>query len=152
MKTLAFAPMLLETLKREAAAFYPHEMCGLLIGRDGFGPGGEWRLVERIEPVKNVATNKSRRFAIDPGEMLRWERAAADEGKLILGFYHSHPDHPARPSEHDRQEAWPVYSYVIASTEEGACGDVTSWVYREETEKFEPQAIADMTQVDQAAD
>ena len=73
---------------------------------------------------------------------MRAEKSAAETGQLVLGFYHSHPDHPARPSETDRQAAWPFYSYVIVSIGKGEPLDMTCWVLDEATEGFEEQRIA----------
>jgi proteasome lid subunit RPN8/RPN11 len=61
---------------------------------------------------------------------------------LVLGFYHSHPDHPARPSEYDREHGWPFYSYVIVAIHKREPVDMTCWVLDEQTEQFKPQAIA----------
>ena len=73
------------------------------------------------------------------------EREAGAEGRLVLGFYHSHPDHPARPSEYDRQHAWPFYSYVIVAIAQGAALDTTSWMLDEKTETFSRQDIIECT-------
>jgi proteasome lid subunit RPN8/RPN11 len=72
---------------------------------------------------------------------MKAEKDAGDERRLVLGFYHSHPDHPARPSEYDRQHAWPFYSYVIVSISKGEPVDMTSWVLDEATETFSRQDI-----------
>lgn len=152
MNILAFAPMLLEALKREAEQWYPHEVCGILIGRDGQGAEGAWRLVERIERVENRAPIKGRRYEIDPLDILKWQRAAEAEGKAIVGYYHSHPEHPAVPSSTDREKAWPVYSYVIASVIEAHCADVRSWVLADENGDFIEQSIVDMTPIDEQND
>jgi proteasome lid subunit RPN8/RPN11 len=69
------------------------------------------------------------------------ERSAGGRGELVLGFYHSHPDHPARPSEYDRAHAWPFYSYVIVAVAKRAAGEMTSWQLDEVTEQFAPQIL-----------
>ena len=126
-------------IETEGAAAYPNECCGILIGRD---VGGR-RLVEKLEPGQNVfaADERYHRFSIDPRAQLKAEREAEAEGKVVLGFYHSHPDHPARPSEYDREHAWPFYSYVIVSIEKGRPADMTSWVLDDATERFGAQTI-----------
>ena len=63
--------------------------------------------------------------------------------RLVLGFYHSHPDHPARPSEYDRQHAWPFYSYVIVAIAKREPLDMTSWMLDEKTETFSRQDIVE---------
>jgi proteasome lid subunit RPN8/RPN11 len=70
------------------------------------------------------------------------EKTASAEGLAVLGFYHSHPDHPARPSEYDRQHAWPYYSYLIVAIAKGKAADMTSWQLIEVTEQYKPEEIA----------
>ena len=126
-------------IEAEGSAAYPNECCGILIGRDVDGR----RLVERLEPGQNVfqAEERYHRFSIDPRAQLRAERQAEAEGKVVLGFYHSHPDHPARPSEYDREHAWPFYSYVIVSIEKAKPAAMTSWVLDGKTSQFLSQTI-----------
>ncbi len=154
MNTLAFMPMLLTSIAREAEAAYPDEMCGILIGRDGQGPQGQWRLVERIELVPNIfaKSEQHHRFEIDPKRLLAADRTATAHGQTILGYYHSHPDHPARPSDYDTQQAWPVYSYLIVSVQNGKAADITAWRFHEQASRFVEQAIVDETPVDTAMD
>ena len=126
-------------IESEGAAAYPNECCGILIGHD---IGGQ-RVVERLVPGTNVfeADERYHRFSIDPRQQLRAEREAAAEGRAVLGFYHSHPDHPARPSEYDREHAWPFYSYVIVAIAKGRPADMTSWVLDDTTRQFLAQEI-----------
>ena len=142
--TTTSVPLVLSTALRrriesEGAAAYPNECCGILIGRD---QGGR-RLVVRLEPGQNVfaADERYHRFSIDPRAQLKAERQADAEGKAVLGFYHSHPDHPARPSEYDREHAWPFYSYVIVAIAKGKAADMTSWVLDDKTNQFLTQPI-----------
>src|SRR5205823_8239439 len=118
---------------------FPKECCGILIGRDMNGR----RVVERLEPGRNAfeSDEQYHRFSIDPLAQLKAEREAEKEGKAVLGFYHSHPDHPARPSEYDREHGWPFYSYVIVSVMAGKPADMTSWVLNDRTNQFERQEI-----------
>ena len=136
---LVIPPDLYRRIGSEGAAAYPNECCGILIGRD---VGGR-RVVERLEPGQNVfqADERYHRFSIDPRAQLKAEREAEAEGKVVLGFYHSHPDHPARPSEYDREHAWPFYSYVIVAVEKGSPAAMTSWVLDDQTSQFLAQAI-----------
>jgi proteasome lid subunit RPN8/RPN11 len=145
---MSLAPLVLpdslaRRIESEGAAAYPNECCGILIGCDVEGDGAARRVVDRLEPGRNAfeVGEQYHRFSIDPVQQLRAERAAEAEGKVVLGFYHSHPDHPARPSEYDRQHAWPFYSYVIVSIAKGEPVDMTSWVLDQATETFQRQDI-----------
>ncbi|WP_428937190.1 M67 family metallopeptidase [Fontivita pretiosa] len=126
-------------IEREAVAAYPNECCGILFGRDSL----EGRIVERIQAVPNAfdQTERFHRFSISPRQLIDAEKQAAAEGRVVLGFYHSHPNAPARPSEYDRTHAWPFYSYVIVSILNGQAADMTSWVLDERTETFTRQEI-----------
>jgi proteasome lid subunit RPN8/RPN11 len=141
---LVLSPALLRQIEAEGEAAYPNECCGMLIGRDEGGAEVKRRMVARLEPGKNVfeAGEQYHRFSIDPLDQLKAERRAEAQGMLVLGYYHSHPDHPARPSEYDRQHAWPFYSYVIVSIARGQAVDMTSWVLNEQTQQFESQDIS----------
>lgn len=69
------------------------------------------------------------------------EKRATEAGGELLGFYHSHPDHPAQPSQYDLDHAWPVFSYVIVSVREGVAGDMTSWRLREDRSAFDEERL-----------
>jgi proteasome lid subunit RPN8/RPN11 len=130
-------------IEEEGARAYPNECCGIMIGRDVSDGTCTRRIVERLEPMANVfdPEQQKRRFAVDPLALMRAEKSASEAGQLVLGFYHSHPDHPARPSEYDRTHAWPFYSYIIVSIEQGKAVDMTSWVLDDQTETFSKQEI-----------
>ena len=138
---LVLSPALRRQIEAEGSAAYPNECCGILVGRDVDGR----RLVERLVEGRNAfeADEQYHRFSIDPRQQMKAEREAEAEGKVVLGFYHSHPDHPARPSEYDREHAWPFYSYVIVAIAKGAPADMTSWVLDAETSQFSRQEIGD---------
>lgn len=137
--TLVLPAALVQRIREEGQAAYPDECCGVMIGRDQ----GDRRLVERLEPVPNVwnEAERRRRFEIDPRDLMRIDKAAGEAGQIVIGFYHSHPDHPARPSETDRERGWPFYSYVIVSIAQRKAEDMTCWVLSEQTELFERQLI-----------
>ena len=139
MTVLRLSTSLTRQIEREGASTYPNECCGIMYGQDS----GDNRIVQRIEAVANVFDEVERyhRFSISPRQLMQAEKTAAAEGRLVLGFYHSHPDHPARPSEYDRQHAWPFYSYVIVSIAKGLAADMTSWVLDEPTQTFARQEI-----------
>jgi len=142
---LVLSDALRRQIESEGVAAYPNECCGILIGRDvaGAGAGEKRRVVDRLEPGTNVfeADEQYHRFSIDPRQQMKAERAAEAEGKVVLGFYHSHPDHPARPSEYDREHGWPFYSYVIVAIAKGRPADMTSWVLDEKSNQFAAQRI-----------
>jgi proteasome lid subunit RPN8/RPN11 len=130
-------------IEAEGAAAYPNECCGILYGRDVARDGITRRVVDRIEPVKNEFEpgEQYHRFLITPQTLMQAEKTAGDENRLVLGFYHSHPDHPARPSQYDLDHAWPFYSYVIVSIAKGEAEVMTCWVLDEATEQFRQQEI-----------
>jgi proteasome lid subunit RPN8/RPN11 len=143
MNKLVLTPAQIQQIEQEGAQTYPNECCGILIGRDVSDGTCTRRIIERLEPMQNVfdETQQKRRFAVDPLALMRAEKSAAADGTLVVGFYHSHPDHPARPSEFDREHAWPFYSYIIVSIARGEAVDMTSWVLDEETQVFLRQDI-----------
>ena len=114
---------------------YPHECCGAMLGTDG--------VVLEACPLPNTTEEgPRRRFLVSPQDYRAAERHATDQGLELLGFYHSHPDHPARPSQYDLDHAWPVFSYVILSVREGAAQELTSWRLRADRSSFDEEPIA----------
>ncbi len=111
-------------LEAWVAAGYPHETCGLLIGRRR----GERTEVERVEQARNRNTERARdRYDLDPDDQLAADLRAREDGLEIVGIWHSHPDHPARPSETDRSKAWEGWSYVIVAVTADGVADLRSW-------------------------
>ena len=141
MIKLLLPAKLARQIEQEGSTIYPNECCGIMFGRDT----AEGRIVDRLEAVPNVFDEKEQfhRFSISPKQLMDADKRAGEEGLLVLGFYHSHPDHPARPSEYDRQHAWPFYSYVIVSIAKRDPVDMTSWVLDEQTETFSRQDIVE---------
>jgi proteasome lid subunit RPN8/RPN11 len=116
---------------------YPEECCGFFYGTEKH----QKRLIHEITCVENTrTTNKRRRFEVSHRDYMKAEQKAQAEDLTLLGVYHSHPDHPAEPSEHDRQQAMPFFSYIIISVEEGALADITSWQLNHKR-KFEQETI-----------
>src|SRR5881394_3489369 len=113
------------TIKRHAAAAYPFECCGALIGRQI--DDGHVQIVEASELENVTDEGPRRRFRVSPADYRHAEARAREAGAELLGFYHSHPDHPAEPSQYDLDHAWPNFSYVIVSVRAGAAGDLRSW-------------------------
>jgi proteasome lid subunit RPN8/RPN11 len=145
VNTLVLQDRFVKQIQAEGLATYPNECCGILFGRDIPDVQGGQRLVERLMPVNNDFETNERfhRFSISPKQLMDAEKNASAAGQLVLGFYHSHPDHPARPSEYDRQHAWPFYSYVIVSIAKGQATDMTSWLLDEQTATFSRQSIVE---------
>jgi proteasome lid subunit RPN8/RPN11 len=141
---LILTPSQRRQIEAEGSAAYPNECCGIIYGRDVTDNGTTRRVVEELEPVVNEfeAGEQFHRFLITPATLFKAEKKCTG-GRLVLGFYHSHPDHPARPSEYDRQHGWPFYSYVIVAIEKRQPKDMTCWLLDEATEQFKPQEIKD---------
>ena len=141
MNAILLPPVIAKQIEAEGVAAYPNECCGILIGTDG----GAGRIVERIIPMANTfdPNEQYHRFTIDPLALARADEAAAKEGKAVIGFYHSHPDHPARPSEYDRTHVppWSFYSHIIVAIEKRKPAAMTCWVMNEATEQFDEQQI-----------
>ena len=126
-------------IRAHGAETYPHECCGALLGRDS----DDSREVADLLPLTNQRNDSPRsRFSISPEDFRAAELAAGERGIELVGWYHSHPDHPALPSEYDREHAWPWYSYVIVSVAGGEPGAITSWRLAENHQRFSPEAIA----------
>lgn len=118
-------PLVLEVkLQKWAAEGYPHEACGLLIGRWS----GRRSETVRVTLARNLNRERPEdRYLLDPGDFLAADREARGEGLEIIGIWHSHPDHPGRPSQTDLDAAWPGYSYLIIATGESGATDLRSW-------------------------
>ena len=124
MPRMLIAPDDLAAVTRRAAAAFPAECCGLLLGRP---EGGETVRVERVEPCVNRARDRHGRFTISPAALMAAYRLARDRGERVVGTYHSHPRGPAVPSDLDRASAWPGASYLIVGLGEGGARERRSW-------------------------
>ena len=124
-----------DAIRAHGAETYPHECCGALIGRDG--------VVSHTLALPNTTEEgPRRRFLVRPADYRAAEQQASSLGAQLLGFYHSHPDHPARPSQYDLDHAWPFFSYVIVSVRAGAALEMTSWRLRDDRSGFEEEALS----------
>lgn len=109
-----------QKLEAHAREGYPSEVCGFLLGVE--------REVREVQRATNLRAGSTRdRYEVDPRETLQADRYARENNLDILGFYHSHPNHPAVPSAHDAERAWPVYSYLILATAADRVEDMRSW-------------------------
>jgi proteasome lid subunit RPN8/RPN11 len=124
-------------LENWVEAGYPLETCGLLIGKQN---EGQVR-VRRAFAARNLNTERAHdRYELAPDDLLAADEAAQAEGLEIVGIWHSHPEHPARPSETDRVQAWQGWSYVILSVYQGRVAELRSW--RLMGEAFAEESIA----------
>jgi len=149
--TLRLNDALAVRIRAHAAAEYPHECCGALLGREDEAGREVPREVPRevidLLPLANRREDSRRnRFSLTADDVRAAERAARERGLDVLGWYHSHPDHPALPSEYDRAHAWPWYSYVIVSVERdatgrGVVGMMNSWRLADDRARFVFEAI-----------
>ncbi len=122
-------------IRGHGAATYPDECCGVLLGaRDGV-VSDTWRL------DNNTDLERRRRFLIGPDDYRRAEARAAERGLEIVGFYHSHPDHPAEPSAFDLAHAWPNLSYAIVSIRGGVPRELRSWRLRADRSGYDEESI-----------
>jgi proteasome lid subunit RPN8/RPN11 len=130
---------MLQRIHAHGAAAYPEEGAGLLLGRD---EAGERQVVE-IFPLNNAREGQARRnrYLITAEDMLAGEKEAMRLGLDVVGIFHSHPDHPNRPSEYDRDWALPWFSYIITSVEDGQAGASRSWRLSEDRERFHEEDI-----------
>ncbi len=131
---------LVDKIRQHGAETYPNECCGALLGRDADAqsvPARAAREVLEIFPIVNRREDSPRnRFSVTAEDVCAANRAAQAQGLDLIGWYHSHPDHPARPSEYDREHAWPWYSYVIVSVQNGKPQDMTSWRLQDDRAAF----------------
>ncbi len=130
-----------EEIRQHGERDYPYECCGLLIGR--FSDGGS-KIVAETYPISNAREEEAKRnrFLIRPEELMRGERHARERKLDVVGFYHSHPDHPAVPSQYDLDHAWPTYSYIIVSVREGQATDLFSWEMEADRSRFNEEGIS----------
>ena len=135
LPALRIAPSALAQIRADAAASYPDECCGALLGADPADAASAL-------PLDNVTSaERGRRFLVSPDAYRRAEAEADRTGRRLLGFYHSHPDHPAEPSAFDLEHAWPNLSYVIASVHQGRIADVRSWRLRGDRTRFDEEPL-----------
>jgi proteasome lid subunit RPN8/RPN11 len=136
--SLRIASQLVEAIRAQGRASYPQECCGLLLGRAGDGA----KSAVDLRPMRNTREDSPHnRYLIDPRELFEAEKEARRHGLDVIGVYHSHPDHPARPSEFDREHAFPWYSYVIVSIAAGEARDLASWVLRDDRSAFDAEQL-----------
>jgi proteasome lid subunit RPN8/RPN11 len=119
-----------EAIRAHGQETYPHECCGALVGTEG-------RVTAMVALPNTTEEGPRRRFLVRPSDYRMAERRAGELGGELLGFYHSHPDHPARPSQYDLDHAWPNFAYVIVAVAAGRAGDMTVWWLKDDRSSFE---------------
>jgi proteasome lid subunit RPN8/RPN11 len=117
-------------IRRHGQETFPHECCGALIGVGD-------RVTVAVALPNTTEEGPRRRFLVRPSDYRMAEKRAAELGGELLGFYHSHPDHPARPSQFDLDHAWPNFAYVIVSVMSGMARDMTVWFLQEDRSSFD---------------
>jgi len=129
----------LKEIREHGVRDHPYECCGLLLGRFT----AEGKIVKETYPISNAREEsaKRNRFLITPEELMRGERYARGRDLEVVGFYHSHPDCPAVPSQYDLEHAWPTYSYIIVSTTATEAKDLFSWEQEPDRSRFNPEEI-----------
>ncbi len=154
LMTLKIGTDHLETIRQHGSRDYPNECCGIILGI----AEAEAKQVKEIIPLRNLRHDPNRaqellpldepgresernRFLIDPRDQIRVEKDARARGLEVVGYYHSHPDHPAKPSIYDRDHAWPWYSYVIIEVRSGDARELNSWMLTEDRSRFDPERI-----------
>jgi proteasome lid subunit RPN8/RPN11 len=138
--TLSLSHEIADKIRAHGAETYPHECCGALLGRDSSAVAA--REILALFPLVNRRDDSPRnRFSVTADDVRAAEKAAREQGFNVVGWYHSHPDHPARPSQYDRDHAWPWYSYIIVSVQNGAPLDMTSWRLNDDRTEFSPEQI-----------
>jgi proteasome lid subunit RPN8/RPN11 len=131
---------LLAQIHEHGEQAYPEEGAGFLLGT--YSDNGT-RAVQAIFPLLNSREDEARhnRYLITPEDYLKAEVAADKLGLSLIGVFHSHPDHPNRPSEFDREWAQPFFSYLITSVQAGKAVESRSWRLIEDRSKFEEEEI-----------
>jgi proteasome lid subunit RPN8/RPN11 len=119
-----------DVIRAHGAETYPHECCGALIG------SGD-RIAAAVALPNTTEEGPRRRFLVRPSDYRMAEKEASARGGELLGFYHSHPDHPARPSQFDLDHAWPNFAYIIVAVAAAVPGDMTVWFLEEDRSRFE---------------
>ena len=140
---LKISPELADKIRAHGVQTYPHECCGALIGRDAeVADRRVHREIHALHPLVNRRDDSpNNRFSVTSQDVLDAEKAARQQGLEVVGWYHSHPDHPARPSQYDRDHAWPWYSYIIVSVANRVPEEMTSWRLADDRAEFECEEI-----------
>lgn len=140
---LKISSELADKIRAHGAQTYPHECCGALLGKDvEVADRRVYREIHALHPLVNRRDDSpNNRFSVTSQDVLDAEKSARHQGLEVVGWYHSHPDHPARPSQYDRDHAWPWYSYIIVSVSNRIPEEMTSWRLTDDRGEFESEEI-----------
>ena len=140
--TLRLSASLVDEIRREGERAYPAECCGVLAGYPG-----DVKEVLKLVPMTNQRTDDPHRYLIAPDDLRRIEAELRSSGLEVLGYYHSHPDHPAAPSAFDTEQAWPWYSYIIVRVDGARAAELTSWVLDDDRSAMSPESVDVLSEV-----
>lgn len=140
--TIILPSAIMRQIQEDGERHYPEEGAGLILGNLDEGARRVTGLIHRINSYEPAS--RQRRYAIDPKEMIEAEEEADSLGVNIVGVFHSHPDHPARPSEFDLAWAMPWYSYVITSISEGRAVESRSWRLSDDRSSFVEEQLVEV--------
>jgi len=130
MQNTELAEGVARAIRAHGEETYPHECCGALVGSEG-------RVQHAVALPNTTEEGPRRRFLVRPSDYQMAERKATELGGDLLGFYHSHPDHPARPSQYDLDHAWPNFAYIIVAVASGKAQQMTVWWLQEDRSRFD---------------
>ena len=133
-RKLTVTPSVDDAVRRHGEETYPHECCGALVGRDD-------HVTAMVALANTTEEGPRRRFLVRPSDYREAERRSTELGGELLGFYHSHPDHPAKPSQYDLDHAWPTFAYIILAVAAGTSSDMTVWYLKEDRSDFEEGSL-----------
>lgn len=130
---------LVRQIEQHGEGTYPEECCGIMLGLSK----EDTQTVEAVIELDNKQEeNRRRRFFVTPGQYIQAERIASERKLELLGFYHSHPDHPAIPSAYDTEHALPWFTYVIVSVMQGEAKGITAWLLTETRGRFKEKPLS----------
>jgi len=143
VRSVVLPAALLREMRQHGRETYPEECCGFLIGPEPEREGPTERTVTALERAGNEFDgDRRRRFLIPPQELRDVERRLEGSGRAVVGFYHSHPDHPARPSQYDQDHAWPWYTYVVLAVTASDSPDVGAFELDPDSSKFHEVSLS----------
>jgi cysteine synthase B len=138
--TLVLPDDVMASIRQHGAAAYPDECCGAMIGDES------GQVIEALALSNTTSDERKRRFLIGPDQYRAAEKRASETGQTLLGFYHSHPNHPAVPSAFDLAHAWPNLRYLILSVRGGRPEEARTWTLREDRSAFDEEIVAEQPQ------
>ena len=133
-RRLTITEAVADAIRTHGEETYPHECCGALLGLDD-------RVAAVLALPNTTEEGPRRRFLVRPSDYREAERRASELGAGLVGFYHSHPDHPARPSQYDLDHAWPTFAYIIVAVAAASAGNLTVWYLKDDRSSFEEGSL-----------